>query len=123
MTYDQWKTETPEDEADRRRGRVVCEECEERYAVGSYEFGGVWKGVPAAYLCEPCAITREEEAAKPVCNECGELADAWHEDMTGYDPNGGQWLCERCHDKQCEPRDYNDYPDRHDAEATMRLKR
>ena len=56
MTYDDWKTETPEDEAARRirARRIECDDCGDRFAT------------------------------------------IWCEDLTGYDPEGGQWLCDRC---------------------------
>jgi protein-arginine kinase activator protein McsA len=94
MTYDDWKLETPEDEADRIRGRVICEHCEARRATGSYEFGGIWKGV-VEYLCESCAEEREAESEKPVCADCEErIGTVLIEDLTGHGHD--QWLCDRC---------------------------
>jgi hypothetical protein len=105
VTYDDWKTETPEDEAYRKMGRVTCECCDVRRASGSYEFGGIWKGV-VEYLCEDCAEQREAEASKPVCEDCEDaVATVYDEDLTGYHPKGGDWLCARCYDNRC------DYPE------------
>jgi hypothetical protein len=65
MTYDDWKLDNAEDEAQARirAKRIMCDDCDERYA------------------------------------------DGWHEDLTGYHPNGGDWLCEACYDRKC------DYPE------------
>jgi protein-arginine kinase activator protein McsA len=95
MTYDDWKTETPEDEADRRRGRIVCECCDERRATGSYEFKGIWRG-PAAYLCDDCAEARHDESLKPVCADCEDKIGAvFVEDLTGH-LGHDEYLCEQC---------------------------
>jgi transposase-like protein len=99
MTYDDWKTETPEDEMYRRMGRIQCEMCDSR-AHGSYEFKGIWKGV-VEYLCEPCAEKREEEASKPVCVDCdAAIATVFCEDLTGHGHD--QWLCQNCADAWTE---------------------
>jgi protein-arginine kinase activator protein McsA len=99
MTYDDWKTETPEDEALRRMGRVRCEHCDARRAVGSYEFKGIWKGV-VEYLCEPCAEARAEESLKPVCEDCEDaIGTILAEDLTGY-VGHDEWLCESCADRR-----------------------
>jgi hypothetical protein len=65
MTYDSWKLDNSEDEAARRiRARkILCEDCENRFA------------------------------------------ELFAEDLTGYHPAGGAWLCERCYDQRC------DYPE------------
>ncbi|HEY1888471.1 MAG TPA: hypothetical protein VGG86_20880 [Roseiarcus sp.] len=103
--YDAWKTETPEDEAYRKMGRVACECCLERRASGSYEFGGVWKGV-VEYLCEDCAQEREAEASKPVCADCEDaIGTEFAEDLTGYSGKSGEWLCAKCAEARC------DYPE------------
>ena len=95
MTYDDWKLETPEDEALRRR--VICEDCDRARATNccTTKYG------PREYwLCEPCAEKRD-------C-KCGAFATEWSEDLTGYDPEGGQWLCVPCAEEAHEERSYYD---------------
>jgi hypothetical protein len=105
MTYDDWKLETPEDEAYRKMGRRMCQMCDRRRAVDSFEFGGIWKGM-AAYMCEPCAEKCEEESKKPVCEDCDDaIGTVFAEDLTGYSGKVGEWLCAHCYDKRC------DYPE------------
>jgi formylmethanofuran dehydrogenase subunit E len=49
---------------------------------------------------------RHMRARKIRCDDCDErFAEVFAEDLTGYDPKGGAWLCERCYDKRC---DYGD---------------
>jgi hypothetical protein len=102
MTYDDWKTETPEDEYWRKHGRTHCEACDKRFADGSYEFNGIWRGV-VAHLCEDCAAKRDEESSKPVCEDCEDAIGAWCEDLTGYHPKGGDWLCRQCQERRQDP--------------------
>jgi hypothetical protein len=49
---------------------------------------------------------RRIRAKRIVCDDCDEaIATLWVEDFTGYDPKGGAWLCERCHERR------QDYPE------------
>jgi hypothetical protein len=74
----------------------------------------------------------EDEAARRIrakriaCDDCDDaIAEIWAEDLTGYDPAGGAYLCERCADKRYDG-DY-DAPDAgelaHRQAEAMRLKR
>jgi hypothetical protein len=93
MTYDDWKLETPEDEAYRKMGRVRCEDCDDRRATNLC----VSKYGPCEYfLCEPCAEKRD-------CPDCGGFGTEFVEDLTDY--SGDRYLCVACFDKLVEVQD------------------
>jgi hypothetical protein len=100
MTYDDWKLETPEDEAYRKMGKIRCEDCDERRATNACEANHRGPYHHTYWLCEPCAERRE-------C-KCGGFGTEWSEDLTGYDRHGGQWLCVECAER--EPDDPPDAP-------------
>jgi hypothetical protein len=95
MDYDSWKLETPEDEAYRKMGRVICEDCDRARATNlcTTKYG------PREYwLCEPCAEKRD-------CPNCGGFGTEFIEDLT--DHGGDRYLCVSCFEKlvevACEP--------------------
>jgi hypothetical protein len=69
MNYDEWKTETPEDERFRRMGKIWCEDCEQRRATNCYVYAHSSPYHHEYWLCEPCCEARDEEEAKRLAQE------------------------------------------------------
>lgn len=48
----------------------------------------------------------KENNMNSPCADCDDaIGTVFAEDLTGYHPKGGDWLCARCYDKRC------DYPE------------